>query len=295
MVNLPTLHSGVGFPTGWLHSDWRIDPSVLLVAFAMAAGYTLLTGTRNAKRPDAAERLVSTGQRVRFLLGCVVFVVALGPPLDDWSDNYLLTAHMAQHMLLMYVVAPLWLSGTPTWLLAPLTRQPIMHQIGYAITRFAPALVISNALVIFWHLPGVYDRALQSEPIHVMQHGVFLIAALLAWWPVLGPLPAWPRLSEPLQCLYLFLTSLPSGLVGAFITFAAVPAYTFYGNTPRIFGISLEVDQQAAGLMMWVGGSSIYFLWITAIFLRWGGRSDAEEHGSLSIPAFPDPDHTTTR
>ncbi|MBX3070622.1 MAG: cytochrome c oxidase assembly protein [Thermomicrobiales bacterium] len=295
MANWPILHSGVGFPTGWLHSNWRIDPTVVLAAFAIAAAYVLATGHFNNSRPDAAERIVTRKQRVLFLLGCALFIVALGPPLDDWSDNYLLSAHMTQHMLLLFAVAPLWLAGTPSWLLEPLTRQPAINSIGYAVTRFVPALFISNAIIIVWHVPGVYDRALQSEPIHVLQHGSFMIAALIGWWPVLGPLPAWPRLTEPLQCLYLFLTSLPSGVVGAFITFGAVPMYHFYENSPRIFGIALDVDQQLAGLMMWVGGSSIYFLWITSIFLRWGRRADDDERTGLSIPASPEPNHAPTR
>jgi putative membrane protein len=222
---------------------------------------------------------VSTSQRIAFLLGCLVFLIALGPPIDDWSDDYLLSAHMAQHMLLMFVVAPLWLYGTPSWLLQPLADNRFTNAIGYAVTRPVIALIASNAMVIVWHLPGVYNQALLSEPVHVVQHGFFIVAALLAWWPVLGPLPAWPKISsEPLQCLYLFLYSLPGGLVGAAITYAAVPMYDFYADSPRIFGISLDMDQQLAGLMMWVAGSTIYFLWITTIFLRWGAREDEAEY-----------------
>ncbi len=291
----PILHGGEGFPTGWLHSDWRIDPIVAVVAFVIAAGYILYTGTFNRKRPDARERVVSGSQQTAFLLGCLAFLIALGPPIDDWADKYLLSAHMLQHMILMYVVAPLWLYGTPAWLLEPLTKHPWLNRAGYALTRPVPALLISNAIIIFWHIPGVYDRALQSEPVHVLQHGSFLLAALLAWWSVLSPLPAWPKLPEPLQCVYLFLISLPGGLVGAFITFAAVPFYHFYANSPRIFGIDLEVDQQLAGLMMWVGGSTIYFLWISSIFLRWGRRADEQEHGTLSIPPTSDPAHVRSQ
>jgi cytochrome c oxidase assembly factor CtaG len=110
LANWPILHSGVGFPTGWLHSNWRIDPTVVLAAFAIAAAYVLATGHFNNARPDAAERIVTRKQRVLFLLGCALFIVALGPPLDDWSDNYLLSAHMTQHMLLLFAVAPLWLA-----------------------------------------------------------------------------------------------------------------------------------------------------------------------------------------
>ncbi len=284
LINVPTLHGAEGYPTGWLNSSWMVHPTVALAAFALAAGYVLYTGTFNARRADAAERVVSSRQRLSFLLGCLVFLIALGPPLDDWSDSYLLTAHMAQHMLLMFVVAPLWLYGTPAWLLQPLARSRIANRTGYAITRPVAALIVSNAIVIFWHVPGVYGQALRSEPVHVLQHGAFLAAALLAWWPVLGPLPAWPKLSEPLQCLYLFLYSLPGGLVGAFITFGSVPMYAFYGDSPRIFGINLEMDQQLAGLMMWVGGSTIYFLWITRIFLVWGAREDEAEYAPRKPP-----------
>ena len=278
--NLPILHGADGYPTGWLNSSWMVDPTVVLAAFAMASGYVLYTGTFNARRPDASERPVGSKQRLAFLLGCLVFLVALGPPLDDWSDKYLLTAHMAQHMLLIFVVAPLWLYGIPGWMLQPLTNNSITNTAGCALTRPVAALIASNALIIFWHVPGVYDRALMWEPVHVVQHGAFLMAALIGWWPVLGSLPAWPKLSEPLQCLYLFLYSLPAGLVGAFITFAAAPMYGFYADSPRIFGLSLEMDQQLAGLMMWVGGSSIYFLWVTIIFLGWGAREDAAEYAS---------------
>lgn len=272
-----------------------IDPTVVLVAFVLGAGYVLYTGTFNARREDVAERSVSSRQRVAFLIGCLVFLVALGPPLDDWSDEFLLSAHMAQHMLLMFVVAPLWLYGTPPWLLQPLAENRITNALGYAITRPVAALLVSNAVLIFWHVPGVYNRALISEPVHVVQHGVFIVAALLAWWPVLGPLAAWPGLSEPLKCLYLFLYSLPGGLVGAAIAFAAVPMYDFYAESPRIFGIGLDMDQELAGLMMWVGGSSIYFLWITSIFLRWGAREDEAEYASRSIAGTIDTSQVVPR
>ncbi|MGD9714232.1 MAG: hypothetical protein AB7V46_19545, partial [Thermomicrobiales bacterium] len=58
----PVLHSGQGFPTGWLHSNWRIDPTVVLAAFGITAAYILLTGTLNNRRPDAVERQTTARQ-----------------------------------------------------------------------------------------------------------------------------------------------------------------------------------------------------------------------------------------
>lgn len=277
---LPILHGAAEDPTGWLNSNWTLDPGVVLATLVLGAGYLYLTSARFTGRNAKSRLAVSTGQKVSWLLGCFVFFVALGPPIDSWSDEYLASAHMSQHMLLIFAVVPLWLYGIPAWMLRPLERNAVTNRVGYALTRAVPALAISNAIVAFWHVPGVYSRALESEPVHILQHGAILVAAILAWWPVLGPLPAWPRLSEPLQCLYLFLYSLPGGLIGAAITFASVPLYDFYAESERIFGISLAMDQQLAGLLMWVGGSTIYLLWITVIFLRWGGREDRAEYAS---------------
>ena len=40
------------------------------------------------------------------------------------------------------------------------------------------------------------------------------------WWPVLSPLPELPRLSYPLQMLYLFLMTIPMSIVAVCIGYA---------------------------------------------------------------------------
>lgn len=280
------LHGGAGGADGWLYSDWAPEPTVILSAVVMAGVYLWLTGSRAAN--SSPDRQPQGRQQTWFLLGVLSYLIALSPPLDDWADNYLLSAHMLQHMILMFVTAPLFLAGTPAWLLQPLANNRFTNKIGYFLTRAPVALVLSNAIVTIWHLPGPYDAALRVEPVHIAQHLSFLLAALLAWWPILSPLPAWPRLIPPLQCLYLFLYSIPNGIVGAFITFAAPGLYHYYATAPRIRGISLETDQQLAGVMMWVGGGSIYLLWLTVIFFRWAAGQEEAENRLSRGPALPD-------
>ena len=178
--------------------------------------------------------------------------VALGPPLDDWSDHYLLLAHMVQHLLLIMLAAPLLLYGTPAWVLEPLTRNRITNTIGYWLTRPVIAYAVANTVFVLWHVPMFYEMALRSQPVHVLEHATMLGTALLAWWPMLGPLPQWPRLALPLHSLYYFAMTLPGTAVGAFITFADPGLYAPYDTAQRIFGIDLATDQQAAGLLMWV-------------------------------------------
>jgi putative membrane protein len=207
----------------------------------------------------------------------VVVFVALGPPLDDWSDHYLLLAHMVQHLLLIMLAAPLLLYGTPAWVLEPLTRNRITNTVGYWLTRPVIAYAVANTVFVLWHVPMFYEMALRSQPVHVVEHMTMLGTALLAWWPVLGPLPQWPRLALPLHSLYYFAMTLPGTAVGAFITFADPGLYAPYDTAKRIFGIDLATDQQAAGLLMWVALGTIYLLLITVSFFRWVSREEAAD------------------
>lgn len=222
---------------------------------------------------------MSGGQAAAFIAGCLVLLVALGPPLDDWGDNYLLAAHMTQHLILMLLVAPLWLIGLPAWVLRPLTHNRITDLVGRTLTRPLVAYVIANAAIVLWHMPAFYDAGLRSEPVHIAQHNTFLAVALLMWWPVLGPLPEWPRLPQILQCLYLFLMTIPGGIVGAFITLAEPGLYEAYAAAPRLWGISLATDQELGGLLMWVIENVIYLILITVIFFQWAARADREARG----------------
>jgi putative membrane protein len=307
LVGLPVLHAGGVDPTGPLWSDWNVEPTIVIGLLAMVAGYLFLVRRRESLVPtlttqpalpptQETERIESkdrslpdspgVGHTAAFVAGALVIFIALGPPLDDWSDHYLLSAHMVQHLLLVLLAAPLLLYGTPAWLLEPLTRNRITNTIGYWLTRPVVAYALANAVFVLWHVPMFYDEALRSQPVHVFEHMTLLGTALLAWWPVLGPLPQWPRLPLPLHSLYYFAMTLPGTVVGAFITFADPGLYSPYDTARRIFGIDLATDQQAAGLLMWVAVSAIYLLLLTVSFFRWAARdgdSDSAMENELSV------------
>ena len=270
----PLLHAGGVDPTGWLWSDWNIEPTIAIGVLALVTGYLFLTRTSSF-----------SAQKASFMAGAVVLFVALGPPLDDWSDHYLLLAHMVQHLLLIMLAAPLLLYGMPAWVLEPLTRNRITNTIGYWLTRPVIAYTVANAIFVLWHVPMFYEMALRSQPVHVVEHATMLGTALLAWWPTLGPLPQWPRLALPLHSLYYFAMTLPGTAVGAFITFADPGLYAPYDTTQRVFGIDLATDQQAAGLLMWVALGTIYLLLITFSFFRWVSREEAADREAAAQTA----------
>ena len=55
-----------------------------------------------------------------------------------------------------------------------------------------------------------------------------------------------------------------SNLIGALLTFANYPLYSNYLGVPRLWGISVVLDQQLAGLIMWIPGMVPYAI---AIFI----------------------------
>ena len=287
---LPLLHFNGAYPEGFLHSGWVPDPEIFMSGFLLIVGYLLVTGPLNRRYPGSEQRPVTRQQRWCFLSGAIVMTIILGPPFHDWGDYYLVTVHMVQHLVLMLAVAPLLLLGIPPWFYNPINRRPVLERIGREITKPITAFLLANALMIVWHLPFLYDAALRQPPIHATQHTVFVIVGMLSWYPICGTNPAWPRATPLVQCLLLFLETIPGGIVGAMITFAAPGLYSFYDTAPRLWGIGLADDQQFAGLLMWAGVPVVYLTVLSVIFLRWAGREEAKDRATPVQRVVPKPD-----
>src|SRR5580704_13852152 len=90
-----------------LHS-WSLPISITLVLIAVAFVY--LRGWYQLR--NALPTLLPVWRLIAFVSGIVLLWVAVASPLGA-LDHQLLTAHMAQHLLLMNVAAPLILLGAP--------------------------------------------------------------------------------------------------------------------------------------------------------------------------------------
>lgn len=260
----------------WL-TDWPFYPSIVL-GLALLTGAYLLAITRWRDRFPGAEP-VSAGRVVAFLGGVLALFLALQSPIDEIGDQYLFFVHMLQHLLLTLIAAPLLLYGTPGWLLRPVfARSPALLRLGRALTRPLPAFALFNVVFIAYHIPAILDVVQSSEAIHAATHVLFIVTAVITWWPVLGPLPELPRIPYPAQMLYLFLQTLPGMLLGAVLTFAPVVFYQPYTVTPRLWeAITPLMDQQISGLIMWVGGGTFFLFVFALVFYRWAQLSEAQE------------------
>ena len=243
-------------------TEFTVHPSTVIGVVALGALY-------HWRAVQASGVSPTTAQRVTFYSALVLIFLSLNGWLHDLSDYYLFSAHMVQHLMLTLVVPPMLIMGTPGWMLRPALKVPVVASIARAITTAPRTFLIFNVVLTAWHLPPMYEMAMEHHPIHIVQHLCFMIAATLMWWPILSPLPELPRLSYPLQMLYLFLLTIPMSVIAVSIGYADHILYPAYSAAPRIWGISPMQDQLLGALIMWIPGGLFFFVIISVVFFRW--------------------------
>jgi putative membrane protein len=134
--------------------------------------------------------------------------------------------------------------------------------------------VIFNLVIALWHLPVFYNAAMANHNIHIVEHLMFMSAAVLMWWPITSQLPELPRLSYPGQMLYCFLMILPMSIIAIYISMAEQVLYPAYSVAPRISSLSPLDDQLLGGLIMWVPGGLLFMLIMTVVFFKWAARGE---------------------
>ena len=263
-----------------LLSEWSWEPSVLVGIAAASGLYWAVCGPW--RKRFAGSRPVNRRQVTWFAAAMLILFVALISPLDTWGDEYLQSAHMLQHMLLTLGVPPMLILGTPAWLIDALLRRPAWRRIGRVLTHPALAYGLFNLIFLVWHLPALYNAALENENIHIVEHLSFLVAGVITWWPIFSTSAELPPISPGFQILYLFLQGIPTTVLTALIVFAPNVLYPTYLNAPRVFGIDAMMDQQIAGLEMGSLGMVVYLFILTIVFYRWMNREAGQERSRLA-------------
>ena len=254
---------------------WRYQPHPeiwLLVAGIVAlAVYALRVVGPRAVRPG--EVVISRAQAAWFVAAVLTLWFASDWPVHDVGEEYLYSVHMWQHLLLSYVAPAMFLLATPTWL----ARMVIGDGTGYRVLRFltrpVQATIIFNVVVVFSHWPIVVNNAVSSPFLHYGTHVLVVGSALIMWLPVCGPLPEL-RFSLGAQMPYLFLQSIIPTVPVGFLVFAENAVYKAYDIPTRVWGMSVEDDQQLAGAIMKVVGGSYLWVIIAVLFVRFVSQSE---------------------
>ena len=273
---MPQALTHAGFVALW-------HPGLIVTSLILIGVYGMAIGPWRHRFPDAPP--VPRRQIVCFVLAILSFYIAVGSPLDILSDHYLMSAHMLEHVLLTFALAPLLLLGMPAYLARWLVRPPRVRAVLERMTRPLTALVVFNVIFSLFHMPAIYDYTLLHPLAHFGEHALFVVTAIFMWWPILSPLPELPRLPDPQQLLYLFANEVFQTIAFALITFAPHPLYRVYANAPRIYGITALQDQQFGGMLMKIGAILALGPAFWAAFFRWARREQAAARPDRHVPA----------
>ena len=259
--------------------SFHVHLSVLVVLGGLLAVYLRAAAVHHRETGEGLE----PRRRRLFLGGVAALFVGASWPVHDLAEGYLYSFHMVQHMLFLFLGAPLLLAGTPAWMWRAVVRPAPVRVVWSVLTRPLVALVLANAVLLFTHWPEVVALSVRSEPAHFSLHTLLLGSAIVMWWPVLSPLPEFPALSPPGQMLYLFFQSLAPTIPASFLTFGTTPLYPVYADFPRIWGIQPLTDQMIAGLVMKLVGGAILWVVIAVVFFRWGRQEETEGWDALKF------------
>jgi putative membrane protein len=248
---------------------------VLVAGIVLLAVYAVRRIGPSATRDG--EVVVTRSQKSWFVAGVLTLWLATDWPMHDVAEEYLYFVHMIQHLLLSFVVAPMFLLATPTWLARAIVGRSdgLPYRLLRRMTKLIPATLLFNAVVVFSHWPAVVNNVVGSAPLHYGVHVLVFFSALIMWMPVCGPLGEL-RLPLGAQMPYLFLQSIIPTVPAGWLTFADGVVYKSYDHTYRMWGLSVQYDQQLAGMIMKVVGGLYLWTIIAILFVRF---AQASEHG----------------
>lgn len=207
-----------------------------------------------------------SGRRLALVAGALVLAGAWLGPLPGMARQAF-AAHMAMHVAVVAVAAPLLALGLAGGRLDPARRWP-------ALLAPVPVSVLELVVVWAWHAPGLHHAARQGGAALVGEQGSFLVTGFLVWAAAFGGGAAGREERRAAGVVGLLLTAMHMTLLGALLALAPRPLYGHGGGAP--WGLSPLDDQHLGGALMLAGGGSVYLaggLALAAGLLRrrWSG------------------------
>ena len=240
-------------------------------------------------RGARASRRWPAWRTLAFFLGLLMLLVALATQLEEYAYE-LFSAHMLQHMLLTIVAAPLLLLGAPIIPLlrglprgirrsiAPVARWTPLRAVLHAVRSPLVAGILYVGGLYYWHIPRVYDAAVEDPLLHSVEHGWYLATALLFWSVVIDPAPFRSPMPYAARIIYLLLAGAAQNtILGGVLAFSSRVFYPHYSTSALEYGLDPLTDQRIGGAIMWVPGDMIFLVAASFAFFRWLASEEDEQ------------------
>lgn len=256
-------------PSLW--SAWTFAPLQLAPIALVGLAYALRARTL-ARRGQPVP-----GWRIGlFVLGLSLLVVAVASPIDRIGEEELFAFHMGQHLLIGDLAPLCLLAGLTGPILRPILALPGVMRMRVLANPLV-ALPIWAANLVLWHLPPLYEGAVESSALHALEHACFFSAGIVLWLPVLETLPAPEWFGTGAKLAYIVCVRLVATVVGNVFIWAGAPFYDVYETGADYLGLSPEADQSLAGSLMMLEGSIVTVVALAWLFLRMAEEGEVRQ------------------
>ena len=256
-------------PSLW--TSWTIAPLQLLPIAIVGLAYAVRARTL-ARRGQPVP-----GWRIGlFALGIGLVVLAVASPIAEIGEEELFSFHMAQHLLLGDLAPLCLLAGLTGPLLRPILALPGVMRLRVLANPFV-AFPIWAANLVLWHLPVVYEGAVDSSALHALEHIAFFSAGIVLWLPVLETLPAPEWFGTGAKLAYIVCVRLVATVIGNVFIWAGSAFYDVYDTGDDYLGLSPDADQSLAGSLMMLEGSLVTIVALAWLFLRMAQEGEVRQ------------------
>jgi putative membrane protein len=204
-------------------------------------------------------------RRTSSALAVAIAMLVWFGPLSSMT-NHSFAVHMAMHMAVVAIVAPLIAIAVASTSVDPVRAMP-------RLMAPVPMSLIELVIVWAWHVPALHQAARERPDVFVLEQASFLIAGTLLWVAAIGGDHEQRRVRAGASVAALLFTSMHMTLLGALFALAGRPLFGHGGPTAAVVA-----DQQLGGVIMLLVGGAAYVvggLSLTAVALRPALRSAA--------------------
>jgi putative membrane protein len=254
-----------------LLTSWTVDPLQLAPIVIVGLAYTVRARTL-ARRGSPVP-----GWRIAlFALGLALLVLALASPLATVGEEELFTAHMLQHVVIGDLAPLLLLAGLTGPLLRPVLAIHTVERLR-VLANPAVALPIWTANLVLWHLPPLYEAAVEHGLVHALEHASFFAAGVVVWLPVLETLPAPEWFGTGAKLGYVVVVRFVGTIVANVFIWAGSPFYDVYVHPDEPWGIEPLQDQGLAGAVLLAEGGIVTLVALAWLFLRMAEEGEVRQ------------------
>ncbi|HEY5194358.1 MAG TPA: cytochrome c oxidase assembly protein [Solirubrobacteraceae bacterium] len=262
---------------GW--GSWSLDPVAILALLAATLVYA-----RMYRRAASRSPKVGASHWIPYAGGIIALAIALLSPLDAIGDRWLLSAHMAQHVLLSDIAPALILLGLRSPVLSLGLARPALRAVAPGgrwgrvlalLTSPWVAIPLWATATWVWAIPAIFDFAAQHTVVHAFEHATLFYTGLALWWLIVDPLPRVRPRPDGQRLALLGFTRIASAAVCLPLTWITATQYPLYASAPRAFGISAIADQQLAGAGMCFVEFLVFGIAFAAVFISMLGREES--------------------